>query len=199
MKILAFSDLHVDLDAARELVAASGDADVVIGAGDFASMHEGLDRAIGGLVAIDAPTLLVPGNNETDDALREVAAGWSTATVLHGEAAEVDGLSVFGLGAGIPTTPWDWSFDLTDDEAEATLADAPGDLDLLILHSPPQGHVDTDGSGTSLGSPAIAAAIERLQPKLAVCGHIHDSWGGRSRIGETEIANLGPAGAWFEL
>ena len=155
-------------------------------------------RAIGALAAIETPALLVPGNNETSDALREVASAWSAATVLHDEAAEIAGVSLYGLGAGIPTTPWDWSFDLTDEEAERALGGAPEGLDVLVLHSPPQGHVDTDGSGTSLGSPAIATAIERLQPKLAVCGHIHDSWGGRSRIGETEIANLGPEGAWFE-
>ena len=199
MKILAFSDLHVDLDAAAELVAAAAGADLVIGAGDFASMHAGLERAVGALAGIETPTVLVPGNNETDAALRSVAAEWAAATVLHGEAAEIGGVSAFGLGAGIPTTPWDWSFDLTDHEAERALADAPRDLDVLILHSPPQGHVDRDGSGTSLGSPAILAAIERLQPKLAVCGHIHDSRAQRSRIGATEVANLGPSGAWFEL
>ena len=35
MKILAFSDLHCDLEAAQRIVAASGPADVVVGAGDF--------------------------------------------------------------------------------------------------------------------------------------------------------------------
>ena len=63
----------------------SAEADVVIGAGDFASVHEGLEETIDALAAIETPTVLVPGNNETEDALREAAAGWSAATVLHGE------------------------------------------------------------------------------------------------------------------
>ena len=70
---------------------------------------------------------------------------------------------------------------------------------MLVLHSPPQGHCDESSSGEHLGSPALASAIADLQPRLAVCGHIHESWGARSSIGETEIANLGPAGAFFEL
>ena len=41
VRILAFSDLHRDLDQAASLVEMSGEADVVIGAGDFASIHEG--------------------------------------------------------------------------------------------------------------------------------------------------------------
>jgi Icc-related predicted phosphoesterase len=32
-----------------------------------------------------------------------------------------------------------------------------------------------------------------------VCGHIHESWGERSRIGDTEVANLGPDGAFFDV
>ena len=198
MKALAFSDLHVDLDAARSLVERSGAFDVVIGAGDFASVHEGLDDAIDALAAIDTPTFLVPGNNETEDALREAAKGWEAATVLHGGSAELDRVTFFGLGAGIPTTPWDWSFDLDDDAAAEQLAEVPDDA-VLILHSPPRGHCDRDGSGNELGSPAIAAAIEDRRPRLAVCGHIHDSWGCESAIGSTPVHNLGPAGVELDL
>ena len=198
MRILAFSDLHRDLGRAASLVGRSADADVVIGAGDFASVHEGLEETVGALAAIETPTLLVPGNNETADALRDAAQGWDAATVLHGESTEVDGVTFFGLGAGIPVTPWDWSFDLSDDEASAALESCPEGA-VLILHSPPFGHCDVAGSGQSLGSQALADAIERLAPPLAVCGHIHESWGSRSRIGTTEIANLGPDGATFDL
>lgn len=198
MRLLAFSDLHRDLGRAAGLVERSSEADVVVGAGDFASVHEGLEEVIGALAEIEAPTLLVPGNNETTDALREAASAWPAATVLHGERAEVDGRAFFGLGGGIPVTPWDWSFDLTDDEATAALADCP-DGAVLILHSPPHGHCDQSSSGDHLGSPALAAEIERVGPPLAVCGHIHESWGQRSRIGDAEVANLGPDGAFFEL
>ncbi|MQA74802.1 MAG: serine/threonine protein phosphatase [Solirubrobacterales bacterium] len=198
MRVLAFSDLHRDLGQAARLVELSAGADVVIGAGDFASVHKGLGEAIGALAAIEALTLLVPGNNETEEALREAAAGWPAASVLHGQRAELDGVEFFGLGAGVPVTPWDWSFDLDDDEAAALLAAAP-EGGVLIVHSPPRGHVDTDSGGRHLGSEAILAAIERKRPRLAVCGHIHDSWGSESTVGPTRIANLGPGGAWFEL
>lgn len=198
MRILAFSDLHRDLDGAAALVALSSDADVVIGAGDFASVHEGLQETIQALSAIEAPTVLVPGNNETDAALREAAGAWPAATVLHGAGTEIDGIPFFGLGAGVPITPWDWSFDLSDEAAAELLAECPVDA-VLVVHSPPQGHVDASSAGDHLGSVAILETIEAKRPRLAVCGHIHESWGERSRLGPTEIANLGPAGAWFEV
>ena len=65
MKLLAFSDLHRDLDAAASLVERSGEVDLVVGAGDFASVHEGLEETIGALGAIEAPT--VPGAGQQRD------------------------------------------------------------------------------------------------------------------------------------
>ena len=198
MKLLAFSDLHRDLDQAASLVERSAEADVVIAAGDFASVHEGLDEAIDVLKPIAVPTVLVPGNNETEDALRSACEGWEAATVLHGQGTEIDGTSFYGLGAGIPITPWDWSFDLDEDEAAGKLADCPEDA-VLVVHSPPKGHCDQSSAGDHLGSQAILEAIEVKQPQLAVCGHIHESWGAEDKIGPTRVMNLGPSGTAIEL
>lgn len=198
MRILAFSDLHRDLEQAAKLVEMSADADVVIGAGDFASMHEGLKETIGALSGIKTPTVLVPGNNETVDALRSAIAGWSAATVLHGEGTTIEGIEFYGVGAGIPVTPWDWSFDLDDDAAAEMLSACPEGA-VLVLHSPPKDHCDSAGGGGNFGSPALLAAIEEKRPRLAVCGHIHESWGCESTIGETPVRNLGPKGTWLEV
>jgi Icc-related predicted phosphoesterase len=198
VKLLAFSDVHRDLDQCAKLSEMAAEADVVIGAGDFASVHEGLEETIGALAAIETPTVLVPGNNETADALRAAAAGWAAATVLHGEGTEIDGVQFFGLGGGIPVTPWEWSFDLDEEEATAMLAACPQGA-VLVLHSPPRDHCDAAGDGSHFGSPALLAAIEAKRPRLAVCGHIHESWGCESAVGGTPVRNLGPTGTWIEL
>jgi Icc-related predicted phosphoesterase len=198
VKLLAFSDLHRDLDQGAKLVEMAGEADVVIGAGDFASVHEGLEETIDALAAIEKPTVLVPGNNETADALRAAAGRWPAATVLHGEGTSIEEVEFFGLGAGVPITPWEWSFDLDDEAAAAMLAPCPTGA-VMVLHSPPRDHCDASADGTHFGSPALLRAIEEKQPRLAVCGHIHESWGCESQVGETPIRNLGPAGTWIEV
>jgi len=198
VKILAFSDLHRDLGQGAQLVEMAAKADVVIGAGDFASMHEGLEETIDALAPIEIPTVLVPGNNETAKALRAAAAGWGAAAVLHGEGTTIDGTEFFGLGAGIPVTPWDWSFDLDDEAATAMLATCPENA-VLVLHSPPKDHCDSAGGSGNFGSPALLRAIEDKRPRLAVCGHIHESWGCESQIGRTPVHNLGPKGTWLEI
>jgi hypothetical protein len=97
MRILAFSDIHRDKRQAVRLAERAREVDVVVAAGDFASVHRGLDEVIDMLVVIETPTVLVPGNNETEDALREACRGWHAAHVLHGEGAEIDGMPFFGL------------------------------------------------------------------------------------------------------
>jgi uncharacterized protein len=198
VNLLAFSDLHWDLDQAGELVERSTEADAVIAAGDFAKIHDGLEVTIAALAGISVPTILVPGNNETEDELRSACQGWDAATVLHGETMALDGTQFFGLGAGIPITPWDWSFDLDEDQARERLAGCPEGA-VMVVHSPPKGHCDQSGAGDHLGSEAILEAIEAKQPKLAVCGHIHESWGAESEVGSTPVINLGPSGRLIAL
>lgn len=198
VRLLAFSDLHRDLDQAAALVEQSAEADAVIGAGDFASVHEGLGEMVAALAAIEKPTVLVPGNNETEDALRAAATDWPAAAVLHGSGTAIEGVEFYGLGAGVPITPWDWSFDLDDETAAEMLSPCPRDA-VLVLHSPPKGHCDEGGGGNSFGSEALLRAIEEKRPRLAVCGHIHESWGCESRVGDTPVHNLGPGGVWLEV
>ena len=197
MKILAFSDLHLARARAADIVAASPAADLVIGAGDFCNMRTGLGWAMTMLAGIGAPLVLVPGNNESDDELRRAAP--PDAHVLHGQMTEIDGVKLFGLGGGVPVTPFGgWSFDLTEAEAVALLAGADH-ADILVSHSPPKGIADRTSAGLSVGSSAVKAAIERVQPKLTFCGHIHDCWGEEGAIGATRIVNLGPTVNWFEI
>ena len=197
MKILAFSDLHHSASHAEELVEAAQEADLVIGAGDFCNARRGLPDAMALLDGITAPMVVVPGNAESATELK--AAARDGIHVLHGDGIKVAGLHLFGLGYGVPLTPFGaWSCDLTEQQAGEHLNHC-GRTDILITHSPPKGVADVTSQGVSVGSTAIHAAIERLQPQLALCGHIHDSWGQTGQIGATHVVNLGPTPNWFEI
>ncbi|PIE10184.1 MAG: serine/threonine protein phosphatase [Rhodobacterales bacterium] len=197
MRILAFSDLHLDLDAADAILAAADDADLILGVGDFAQRREGLGPYMARLAPLEPRAIYVAGNNESVEELR-AATG---ATVLHGETTERRGLIVAGIGGATPPlppgVPWD-SYDLTENQT-GTLLDPIDACDILISHSPPHGVVDHHSLLGALGSQAIRTTAERLQPRLLLCGHIHDCWGEEGMIGQTRVVNLGPRPTWFNL
>lgn len=195
MRLLAFSDVHGDLEACARLVEAAAEADLVIGAGDYARMHRDLEPTLAALEPIADKTILIPGNNETEAALR----AHTSAQVLHCQEVRRRGLSVVGIGCAIPPLPPEvGGFDMTEEEADLALARF-GSADILVTHSPPHGVADRLRGGRSVGSQSILAAVERIAPRLVLCGHVHDSWGERGRIGPSEVANLGPGPCWFDL
>jgi uncharacterized protein len=196
MRVLAFSDLHLDSAARDAILAAADGADLVIGAGDFASRREGLGPFVAAFEAIAGKAVFVSGNNETVDELRAT----TTVPVLHGEVMEFGGIHLAGLGAAVPPLPplrWG-SFDLTEDDA-GQLLDKITDADILVSHSPPKGVCDRHAQLGPIGSEAVLAAARRLSPRYLLCGHIHDDWGARGWIGATEVMNLGPGAAWIEI
>lgn len=197
MRMLVFSDLHRDEERAQRLVEAAREADVVVGVGDYATMRRGLDDIIAVLSAISAPTVLVPGNAETDTELWQACAGWPSAHVLHGQAVALEGVEFFGLGGAVPPTPFPWSYDLSEDEAAAKLESCP-EAAVLVVHSPPKGYLD-EAHGRHLGSHSVLAAIESKHPALVVCGHVHQCWGREATIGTTPVVNVGPEGRTFDI
>lgn len=199
MKLLCFSDLHCDQDAAKRLVDASSEVDGVIGAGDFSTRRQGISDTLDILAAIEKPAVLVAGNGESFEELREAAQGWKSARVLHGDGCQIDGVEFWGVGGGIPVTPFgDWSYDFDETQAAEMLADCPTG-GILVVHSPPIDTVDHDDAGRIRGSQAIRDAVESKQPKLVVCGHIHGDWQKQVELGPTRIVNAGPAGVVVDL
>jgi Icc-related predicted phosphoesterase len=151
------------------------------------------------LATITQPSVLVAGNSETTDELTAACREWPAAHVLHGSGVRINDIEFWGVGGAVPVTPFgSWSYDLSEEEAEVFLTGCPRHA-VLVTHSPPQGILDVASSGRSLGSVAIRAAMERVQPPLIVCGHIHAS-GGRALLqGRTTVVNAGPAGMVCEL
>jgi Icc-related predicted phosphoesterase len=194
MKLLLFSDLHASAAAARRLVERARSVDVLVGAGDFGNMRHQVAVCIEVLRTIDKPVVLVAGNNESTEELRAACRTWKAAQLLHGSATTIGGIAFYGIGGGIPVTPFgSWSYDFTEEQAAALLADCPPGC-VLVSHSPPRGAVDRSARGEHLGSTAVRDCILRQQPVLVVCGHIHDCAGEQELVGTSPVINAGPSG-----
>ncbi len=199
MKLLLFSDVHRNRDYCEQIVAKSVEVDVVVGAGDFGSFRTGIVKTISWLKKISTPTVLVPGNAESFEELQSASVQWPSAIALHGSSVELKDTIFFGIGGGVPITPFgSWSYDFSEEEAEELLMDCPMGS-VLVSHSPPYGMLDCSSHGKHLGSTAVRKTVEDKSPKLVVCGHIHESGGKMLRFGDTMVINAGPNGIIYQV
>lgn len=51
------------------------------------------------------------------------------------------------------------------------------DIDIVMTHGPPYKHLDRTSGGHDAGCPHLLAALDRVRPRLACFGHIHEGWG----------------------
>ena len=201
MRFLCFSDLHRDQAAAKKLVQRARDPgiDCVIGAGDFATCRQGIADTLEILAEIQKPSVLVPGNGESVEELTAAAKSWDSAHVLHGSGCQIAGIEFWGVGGGIPVTPFgDWSYDFDEITASSLLAKCPLSA-VLVTHSPPFDTVDHDTNGIVRGSTAIRQAVISKRPPLVVCGHIHSDWEREVQLGCSRILNAGPRGVVIDV
>jgi len=104
------------------------------------------------------------------------------AHYLEDSFVMIGGLKVYG-------SPWqpyfcDWAFNLkTEAQLDSKFKKIPEDVDILVLHGPPNGYGDvigveastfkTWGDGRTLVSVALLENVRRVSPRLVVFGHIH--------------------------
>ena len=199
VKLLAFSDLHRDLGQAAELVAMSAEADVVIGAGDFASVHEGLAETIDAL-ARDRGTDRARPRQQRDRA--GAARGRERLARRHGPARQRhDDRRGRVLRARRRRPGHPLGVELRPRRrGSRRRCSSPVPRARSSSSTPPRRDTATPPApAITSAARHCCAAIEAKRPRLAVCGHIHESWGCESRIGETPIRNLGPKGTWIEI
>jgi Icc-related predicted phosphoesterase len=213
MRIVALSDQHAflpDIPPCDVLIDAGDICPDRLGS--FLAMHDPdrqkawFNRNIRPWLAASPAThkILTWGNHDwcgqACDFRHDSPASASTTDlqIVVDEATRVPLGSAAGTGEGaseltIWATPWsnqfmDWAFMKQPMELAGVYAAIPAGIDILVSHQPPYGYGDayTDvrsGRIEHLGSRELLGTIDRVRPKLVICGHIHGGHGRYERNG----------------
>ena len=195
MRIAYVVDVHDSFAAVGDVLARTGPVDVLVVGGDITTAGSPADaeRAIERWRPLAPRLLAVAGNMDSpaiDACLVELGVS------IDGRGVDLDGVGLHGVSASA-FTPLHTPYELPDEElgrrADAGHADVAGcRVRVFCPHTPPYDTAcDRLRSGASVGSQAIRAFVEREQPDLVLCGHIHESRG-EDTIGRSRIVNPGP-------
>jgi hypothetical protein len=191
---IAFGDIHESTGLLGS-VPGLAEADGVIVTGDLTNRggREAGKRVLDAVARFNPRILAQPGNMDADG----VAAYIRERDMdIHLRVRELaPGLGLMGVGLSTPTpfgTPGEVPESTLTQWLDKTHAQADGfDQLICVIHEPPADTaVDRLGNGRHVGSPGVRAFLERVQPALAITGHIHEA-AGVDRIGDTPVINPG--------
>ncbi len=186
MRLFLASDIHGSAGKLKSALERES-FDLIILAGDLSNGSiRDVRRILRGAKSF-GPVLFVPGNMDPPPLLEvEEVEGCPN---LHGRVRYFE-LKFGGLGGG-NISPFSTPIELGEEEIGDILSKL-GQVDVLVSHMPPYDtKLDVIRSGAHVGSKALREYIERVQPLLCVCGHIHES-PGIDHIGRTVLVNAGP-------
>ncbi|HUK83625.1 MAG TPA: metallophosphoesterase [Verrucomicrobiae bacterium] len=196
MNLAAFADVHDDFAFVTDTLRSVGAVDVVVIAGDLTNC--GTPTEVEAALAqwqLFAPRLVAVAGNMDSPAIDRALV--ERGVSIDGRCQVVGDVAFFGCSAAPVSigTP----YEIPEEEIAARIqrgfaqAQASGVSTLVFVpHAPPYGAVDRVWSGAHAGSRAVREFVDRHQPALVLCGHIHEARG-QARLGNSVIVNCGPA------
>ena len=202
MKFLVISDIHGNVAGVEALAAEAKQADAVLFGGDFARFGAPETGApvLDSLTRLHDTVYAVRGNCDESafiEAMDSADISVERSLTFNG------GLAFVGTGGGTKfsgDTPFERDeADIASDLAIVTSAESTAALSatgavkplVVIMHNPPKDTAcDQLPNGVHVGSAALRAFIDDVQPLLVVTGHIHES-AGVCTVGETTVINPG--------
>jgi Icc-related predicted phosphoesterase len=198
VRIAYVVDVHDRSDAVIHAAARIGEIDVLVVGGDLTTYGtpDDAERAVELWRALAPRLLAVAGNCDSpaiDERLVELGVS------IDGRGVTIGEVGLAGVSAA-PHSPLHTPHEVPDDElgmrGAAALSEVGGcAVRIFCPHAQPYGTAcDLLRSGEHVGSPALRALVEREQPRLVLCGHIHESRA-QDELGRTLVVNPGPVAA----
>jgi Icc-related predicted phosphoesterase len=198
MRFVALSDTH----GKHNFDLPPGD--VLLHAGDVSSrgLKSEIQRFLDWFSSLDYTyKIFIAGNHDFffEEAPKEEIDAMipDNLIYLNDSGVEIEGIKIWGS----PIQPWfhDWAFNRKrGPEIQKYWDLIPTDSDIVITHGPAFGIHDRLVSGMPVGCEDLLPTLQRIAPKVHLCGHIHEAYGER-QVGDTLFLNASILNVRYEI
>lgn len=192
MRIITATDFHKELECLSKILEIGESSDVILFAGDFSTWGDAsiTKRMLEEIEFSPTKVYLVPGNMDNPTLFENCKAN------IHGKVIRIGNASLLGLGGSNPTpfnTPNEFSESSIKEMLDKLSDELRNEDSILLSHTPPfNTKADENAEGMHVGSKSVREFIHSKEPKLVICGHIHEA---RciDRVGRGTVVNPGAA------
>ena len=199
MRFVTIADTH---GKHKELILPAGD--VLIHAGDVSmkgTESEIIDFLDWFKDQAHMYKILIAGNHdfyferETEEDIRKILP--KNIIYLNDSGTSINKINIWGS----PITPWffNWAFNRHRGEPIKRHWDLiPSDTDILVTHGPVFRILDKTIKGQYTGCEDLLNKVNKIQPKVHICGHIHEAYGTLDRS-RTKFINASVLNDRYEM
>jgi len=197
MKILCIVDSHGSKKAMKEIKRKAKEADIIVCCGDITVFGIEQEKIIKEFDSMGKEVLMLHGNHELERELKAECDKTKNIKFMHRAMLKRNDVVFLGYGGG--------GFAIKDSKFERWTSIVEkkiknGNKVVLLLHGPPYGtKMDELTKGVYSGNKSYITWIKKKKPALVVCGHIHENFERKQKIGKTLLINPGPFGEIVEV
>ena len=172
--------------------------DAVVLCGDLTLGESSTTGIIGPFVKKNKRVLLIPGNHDsfaTADFLAELYG----VKNIHGYSVKYNDIGIFGCGGaniGLAKLDEKEIYDLLKKGFDKIKYLSKR---IMVTHVHPAGAKMEKFTNVFPGSDGVRKAIDRLQPDILLCSHVHEAEGIEEKVGKTTVINVGKKGKIIDI
>lgn len=196
MNVLAVSDLHAQFGHVPTIQEKAAQAEIIIDVGDHTLFGNGRKEYFDFLESLNKPCFVIHGNHETRKETKEECKKRKNIFFINNKYFQYKDILLMGHGGG-GFSERNMHFENKGKAFEEAMKLTQKSI--FITHAPPYKVLDKVPGIGHVGNKSYREFIERAQPTIALCGHIHEHFHEHDKIGKTKVINPGPDGEIIEI
>ena len=187
MRVYAVADIHGKNERFERVRDNLFDlkADILVLAGDISNFTKP-GKILSRFNALPVPVLVIRGNSDLKR-VDHLFTAFPNCIPIHAVCTYIRSIPFVGIGGTLPI-PFRSRICFNEKMHLKKVEPLVSTQTVLVTHTPPYGYQDLVMGRFHAGSMGLCKLINKCQPQVLICGHIHEG-DGVSIVGKTRVVN----------